>query len=123
MTRYASILFVVLLAPGAWANDATVDPSTYVPLTARSSPRITAKWGAKALPGINQLRKAAAHKVVRFKSCNGISTSELSEQRSAAPDKWVVVVTCRNGMKFYVAREDIANGNQTLAVPAPGRPS
>ncbi|GJD29234.1 hypothetical protein PMNALOAF_0466 [Methylobacterium adhaesivum] len=123
MMRSISMVAAFLWASCAWAGDAKVDPSTYVPYTARSNPRNTAKWGAEALPGINRLRKEAAHKVARFKACNGISTSELSEQRSAAPDKWIVVVTCRNGMKFYVAREDISNGNQTMAAPMLGRPA
>lgn len=123
MTRSMCTVAALLWASCAWAGDAKVDPGTYVPYTARSSPRITSKWGAEALPGINHLRKEAAHKVARFKACNGISTSELSEQRSAAPDRWIVVVTCRNGMKFYVAREDIAQGKQTMAAPISGRPA
>lgn len=121
MTRSMITVAAFLWASCAWAGDAKVDPSAYVPYTARANPRITTKWGAEALPKINRLRKEAAHKVARFKTCNGISTSELSEQRSAAPDTWIVVVACRNGMKFYVAREDIAPGNQTMAVPALGR--
>lgn len=121
MTRFVGIVTAILATFAAWAGEPMVDPSVYVPYSARSNPRITAKWGPNALPGINRLRKEAALKIALLKTCNGISTSQLSEQRSVTPDKWIVVVACRNGMQFYVAREDIAPGSRTMTLPADGR--
>lgn len=59
MLRPAGTMVAIPWAAGAWAGGPKVDPSVYVPYTPRSSPRITAKWGPDALPGINRLRKEA----------------------------------------------------------------
>lgn len=123
MTRLVGMVVAILSISVAWAGGGEVDPSVYVPYTPRSNPRITAKWGPDALPGINRLRKEAALKVARFKACNGISTSELSEPRSVIPDTWIVVVACRNGRKFYVSRDDVANGARPMIVPEGGGPA
>ena len=111
MKRSVGTVVAILWASCAWADDTRVDPSVYVPYTARSNPRITEKWGSKALPGINHLRKDAALKIVRYEACNGISTSQLSNRRSVAPDTWIVIVVCRNGRRFYVSQEYVATGN------------
>lgn len=117
MTRLMGIAVALLSTSAAWAGGAEVDPSVHVLYTPRSNPRITAKWGPDALAGINRLRKEAALKVARFKECDGISTSQLSEPRSVPPDTWIVVVACRNGRKFYVSRDDVANGARSMIAP------
>lgn len=123
MMRLVSTVVTILWASGAWAGDVKVDPSVYVPYTERSSPRIASEWGPDALKGINRLRKQSAQKVVRFKACNGISTSQLSVSRSVVPDTWVVIVVCRNGRRFYVSRKDVATRDQTWIIPMDDRPA
>lgn len=121
--RLVGIVIAILPTVVAWAGGAEVDPSVHVPYTPRSNPRITAKWGPDALAGINRLRREAAMKVAKFEACNGISTSQLSESRSVTPDTWIVVVACRNGRKFYVSRDDVANGARSMIVPEAGGPA
>ncbi|GJE16130.1 hypothetical protein [Methylobacterium marchantiae] len=89
------------------AQSKDVDPFAYAPYSAIANPRIAAKWGADALPAINLLRKDAALKIARHADCNRVSTSELSESRSAKPDNWVIVVDCDNGRRFYVTKSEI----------------
>ncbi len=121
--RLAGMVVAILSTSVAWAGGGEVDPSVYVPYTPRSNPRITAKWGPDALSGINRLRKEAALEVARFSECDEISTSQLSEARSVPPKTWIVVVACRNGRKFYVSRDDVANGARSMMVPKGGSPT
>lgn len=101
-----AILLLLSAAP-AWPQSKPVDPYSYSPYSATANPRITAKFGADALPAINVLRKAAALKIARDPTCNRVSTSELSESRSAKPDAWVIVVDCDNGRRFFVTKPEL----------------
>ena len=96
-----------LSATSVWAQSKGVDPFVYVPYSAVANPRIASKWGADALPEINLLRRDAAFKIARHPDCNRVSTSELSDSRSAKPDKWVIVVDCDNGRRFFVTKPDL----------------
>ena len=102
----AAILLSLSVAP-AWPQSKPVDPYSYAPYSATANPRITAKFGADALPAINVLRKAAALKIARDPTCNRVSTSELSDSRSAKPDAWVFVVDCDNGRRFFVTKAEL----------------
>lgn len=102
-----AVIISLLLAVPGWSQSKAVDPFSYAPYSARANPRITAKWGTDVLPAINTLRKDAALKIARHPDCNRVSTSELSESRSAKPDAWVIVVDCDNGRRFFVTKPDL----------------
>lgn len=114
MARWA-ILGTACLIGGA-AHSAGAPEHVLTPYTTKSHPKVTAAWGAAALPAINRLRVAAAQKAAASKECDAVSISELSNDRSKKPNGYVVFVDCDNGKRFYLGEADVAASEAATSV-------
>lgn len=94
----------------ARTSPASIDPGVYSPYTRESGYNKTIdRWGNAGVARIQRLREAAATTVALNPKCDGVEISELSDNRSTAPDRPVVFVDCLNGERFYLSEADVGS--------------
>jgi hypothetical protein len=94
-------------AVGAAPAPAAVDPAAYAPMDRERHAEVFAKWGAEGVQRIDQLRKTAAETVASSPECDSVTASNISDLRSAPPNRIVIVVECRNGTEYHLDPVDI----------------
>lgn len=86
---------------------ADIDPNVFEPYSRDSYPKTFVKWGTAGVRRIDALRAAAARTVATNSACDKVEISELSDNRSAAPNRPIVFVDCANGQRFYLGESDV----------------
>lgn len=93
-----------------------VDPIAYAPYTPKGYPTTFAKWGAKAVARIDGYRKVAAERAASNPACDKVEVSELSDIRSAPPNKIVIFVDCTNLQRFYFTAAELDAGMAPVSI-------
>jgi len=92
---------------GAPPTTAVVDPAVYAPMDRERHAEVFAKWGDDGVLRIEELRKTAAQMAAASPECDAVAASNISDLRSAPPNRIVIVVECRNGTDYHLDRADI----------------
>jgi len=103
----------VVATAGAMAKD--VDPSAYTPYTKKAHPKTFKSWGKSGIDKINKYMKEAAIRASQSPKCDNVESSDLSDNRSAPPNKIVIFVDCSNGERFYFASSDLDSQGEAVS--------
>lgn len=83
------------------SNPVEIDPNVFEPYDRTQWPQAFTTWGEVRFAQISKVRERAARAAAANPLCDRVEMAELSPSRSRPPLEIVILVDCRNGIRFH----------------------